>query len=117
MVCVNDNRGIFKLLLGGVHIIKRDQILIMIIRVADAVFVDTAAQNGVGKLITCGFYLPSAVQESVTALRRRNGVEHNGIIAACGIFHTAGHVHAACGKAVILIFYASCTHGNIGEQV
>lgn len=62
----------------------------MIIRVRNAVLIHTAAKNCMSKLISLRFNLPAAINKGVAALRRRNGIEHNGIIAARAVFIPQG---------------------------
>ena len=47
--------------------------------------------------------LPAAIEKSVRALSRHDGIEHNAEVAARGILHADGDVDTAGGKAVLLV--------------
>ena len=65
----------------------------MIVGDGIAVFVDGAPENGVGQGISCGLHLPVSVNEILLHLSCHHGVQHDGQIAAGGIFHAYTDIH------------------------
>ena len=79
--------------------------------------VHRAAQNGVAERVAGALDLPPAEDKVMGHLGRHNRVEHNGQIAAGGVFQAHGHIAAAGHQAVELVFHRAGTHGNIGHNV
>ena len=50
-------------------------------------------------------------------LGRVDGVQHNGKIAAGGIFHSGRNIKAADGQPMLLIFDRTCADGHVGKNV
>ena len=80
-------------------------------------FVYRAAQNGMGTGVAGGVHFPAAVDEVVAVLCGHNRIEHNGKIAAGGVFHTGRYVHAADCQAVLLVLYRTGSDRYVRKQV
>ena len=100
-----------------VHFAEADQVFVVIVLGAVAVFADRAPQNDMRKGISCGLHLIAAVDKMVRVLGGVDGIEHHGKIAAGGIFHAGGHVKAADGQTVMLILHRAGADGHIGEKI
>lgn len=61
--------------------------------------------------------LPAAVDERVAALSRTDRIQHDRNRAAGGILHTAGALHAAGGKTVLLILNGTRAYCDIAEYI
>ena len=112
VVGVDDNAGVLQPAVG-VEGAEMLQILVVVVRHGLAVFIRRASEDCVGERVALALDLPAGVNEGVRVLSRRDGVHHNGEIAACGVFHADGQVKAACGEAVELILDRPCADRNI----
>ena len=89
----------------------------MVVWMALAVTVNESPEDGVCHRVALALNLPVAVDEGMAALRGADGVHHNGEVATGRVLHSGGDVKAACGEAVLLVFYASGSYGYVGEKV
>ena len=53
----------------------------------------------------------------MAALGRLDGVEHHRKVAAGGVLHAHGDIHAAGGEPVLLVLYGPGAHRLVGEHV
>ena len=100
-----------------VQLPQAHQILIVVVGHAGAVLVHAPAQDGVGQGVAGGGHVPAPVEEGVPRLGRLDGVEHHGQVAAGGVLHAHGDVHAAGGEPVLLVLHGPGPHRLVGEHV
>ena len=82
-----------------------DQILIVVVGTAVALFVDIAPHDGVGIGVAVGLHFPAAIEEGVVAHGGVDGVHHDAQIAAGGIFHAHGDIDTAGHQTMLLVFH------------
>ena len=116
VVAVDDGGGVFEVLCL-VHLAKQDDILVVVVGVGLPGFVHVAAQDGVRVRVAGGMHFPSAVEEGVRVLRRRDGIQHHGEVAARGVLHAHGHANSAGDQAVLLVFHRAGAHSHVAENV
>ena len=116
VVGVDDGGGIFQLPLF-ILLQQPHQILIVIVGHTGAVLVHTAPEDDVGQIVAVGGYVTAPINEGVGPLGGGDGVEHHGKVAAGGVFHAHGNIHAAGREPVLLIFHRAGANGLIGQDV
>ena len=89
----------------------------MIVRLGFAVLIGVTAKDRVRMRIPLRLDLPSAIDECMWMRCREDRVEHNGIVAGCRVLHADRGCDRAGGQSVLLIFYGSCTYGNISQKI
>ena len=117
MVGVDDDSGILKGRPLFVGVAETDNILVVVVGAVFAAAVGKAAQDGVGIGIALGGRLPAAVDKGVAVLGRMDGVHHDRVVAAGGIFHARGNLHSAGGQPVLLVLDGPGADRHIGQQV
>ena len=96
MIGIHDDGVIFESALR-VQVREFPQILVVIVGFSLPVFVHRAAENSVRERSSLRVDFPPRVHARMRMLCGADGVHHNCQIAACGVFHTHGDIHAACG--------------------
>ena len=112
VVCINDAGRIFQI----PFIIKSEkcvQILIVVVGDVASVFVGSAAQDGMCKLIAGGIDFPAPVNKGMGMLGGIYGIQHYGKITTGGILHSCRDIKTAHGKTVLLILYGTGTDSYI----
>ena len=116
MIGVDDHSGVLQAAFC-VHLTQLAQVLIMVIGEGLAILIDPAAQYAVHQRIALAFHLPAAVAEDVAHLRRANGVQHDGQVAAGGVFHADRQIQTAGSQPVLLIFHRTRPDRYIGKHI
>ncbi len=116
MVGIHDACRVFEIQLA-VHLAEANHVFIVIVRLALAVLVYCAPQDGVGEGVAVSLDLPSTVHEGVASLGGDAGIEHDAVRAAGGVLHAAGDIDAADGQAVLLVLYGAGTHCHVGQDI
>ena len=100
-----------------VHLMKTDQIFIVIILGGIAVLADCTAKNHVSQRISGCLHLVSAINEMMRMLCRVYRIEHNRKITTGRIFHSGSDIKTTDRQTMLLIFYRTCSDGNVGEKI
>ena len=89
----------------------------MVVWDTGTVFINTASENYVGKLISIGSNITAPINKGMGMLCRYDRIEHNRKITAGRVFHSHRNVHSACSQPVLLILHRSCANGFIRQQI
>ena len=78
---------------------------------------DSPAQDRMRQRIAGRTHLVTGEGKVMRMLCSIYGIEHNGKVTAGRIFHTTCYIKTTDGQTMVLVFYRTCTDGNVGEQV
>ena len=89
----------------------------MVVRLTLLVLVCVAAQNGMRQRIALACAFPAAIDKRMAVLSCGDAIQHNGEVAAGGVFHANGDIQRAGCQAMVLVFHRTRAHGNVAQQI